>query len=128
MKNVHLVVSALTILLGAAHVGFTPVFYRQFDVAALWFVGTGLATVFLGVANVFLAGRNEAAMRWVGAATNLVGLGFITTLAVMLKAPQGYLGVVLVLGLLVGGLRSGRLDAAHRASRGDAVSRPTVKP
>jgi uncharacterized membrane protein len=108
MKKAHLVFSVLTILLGAAHVGFTPVFYRQFDLGAMWFVGTGLATVFLGVANVFLAGRSEPAMRLLGAAMNLVGLGFISTLAVMLKAPQGYLGVGFALGMLVCGLRSGK--------------------
>lgn len=101
MKKSHLTFSILTILLGLIHVGFTRIFYGPLiSIEALWFAGTGLALAFLGVANIFLSGRPERSLKWLGALSNLAGLVFITTVAVILKEPQGYLGSVLVLGML----------------------------
>jgi len=51
IKIIDSVAIALLIILGLVHVCMTPVLYKTFDLQSLWFAGTGLAFVFLGLFN-----------------------------------------------------------------------------
>ncbi len=105
MQKTRFTLSILTSLLGLAHVGFTPVFFHGINLGALWFLGSGLTLVFLGVANLLLIGRAERWVHWTGVATNTLVLAFVTTIAGLLKAPQAFAGLGLVLGLFALGLK-----------------------
>jgi hypothetical protein len=52
MKLVHQISSWVILLLGVGHMTATPAFYPGFTAEALWFAGTGLALVFLGLLNL----------------------------------------------------------------------------
>jgi hypothetical protein len=105
MRKAYCIFAVLSILLGLAHVGFTGVFYPQLDLAAAWFAGTGLSLIFLGVLNLVVAGISRGYRKWLTLLCNSMGLLLFVAIAVMIKSPQGYLGVLLVLGLLLLGLK-----------------------
>ena len=105
MRITYKIVTFFAILLGVSHVGFTPVFYPKFGLSAMWFAGTGLALVFLGTTNLVIARETDGPGRWIGIVSNFIGLAFFTMIAVIIKAPQGYLGWLLVAGMLILGAR-----------------------
>ena len=105
MRITYKIVAVLSILLGVAHMGFTPVFYPKFGLSAMWFAGTGLALVFLGTTNLAIAQGTDGGGRWIGIVSNFIGLAFFTMIAITIKAPQGYLGCLLVAGMLILGTR-----------------------
>ena len=45
-------ITAYSLSLGVIHTALTPLFYDRFSPDALWFAGTGLALVFLGLLNL----------------------------------------------------------------------------
>ena len=99
MKKTRYILSILTAILGVAHVAFTPMFYHYCTIDAMWFAGTGLSLVFLGLANALLIGRNEKWTRIAGLVANFAALTLMTMIAVILKQPQAWLGCILTLGL-----------------------------
>lgn len=51
MKTFYKIASWLLAILGGIHLSMTHVFYGKLSVSALWFAGTGLSLVFLGLLN-----------------------------------------------------------------------------
>src|SRR5512145_567414 len=51
MKVIYPIATGLVLLLGCGHILATPAFYPGFTAESLWFAGTGLALVFLGLFN-----------------------------------------------------------------------------
>ena len=54
LKTLHKISSALLVALGLVHTALTPVFYGRFSHNALWFAGSGLAMVFVGLLKLTL--------------------------------------------------------------------------
>ena len=102
----------LTIAVGAMHLGITFLAYRPvLRLNALWFAGTGVAIILIGVvtllARSFPAGSME---RWMAAAANAAGL-VIAVVYEMLNEwsePRGYVEIGLFSMGLVAALRGGR--------------------
>ena len=58
MKILDWICAVVVLALGVVHCVFTPFAYPSFSVAALWFLGAGLALIFGGMLNVLrLQGR-----------------------------------------------------------------------
>lgn len=106
----------LTMAVGAMHLGITFLAYRPvFKLTALWFAGTGVAIILIGV--VTLLARNApagSAERWLAAAANLAGLviAFVYEMLNEWREPRGYVEIGLFSMGLVAALRGGRPVAA----------------
>jgi hypothetical protein len=95
----------LTIAVGAMHLGITFLAYKPlFKLSALWFAGTGVAIVLIGIVTLLARSTPAGSIeRSAAAAANAAGL-VIAVVYEMLNAwrePRGYAEIVL---FLVGGL------------------------
>jgi hypothetical protein len=95
MSTLHWIVTGLVIALGMLHVGFTRLNYAQFDMDAMWFLGSGLAIISAGFLNIALIRRaNADTLVWVlGLITNL---GFAVLFGIgltLLTLPQVFVGL-----------------------------------
>jgi len=113
VKTTRIVLSALISLLGVVHIAFTPVFYPGWGLDSLWFAGTGLGLVILGLMNALLVGRREKWTILLGAGANFASLTLLSMLAVTLGASRRAVGVALALGLFATGV----LDSSNKAEK-----------
>jgi hypothetical protein len=101
----------LTIAVGAMHLGITFLAYRPvLRIDALWFAGTGVAIVLIGVVTLFARGAPAGSMeRWVAAAANAAGLviAFVYEILNKWSEPRGYVEIALFSMGVVGALRGG---------------------
>jgi len=82
------------VLLGLCHTGATPVFFSALSPAAVWFVGGGLALVFLGIVNLLpVSTVRDTALRM---AANLLGLAFGVVVVWVVPVPQALLALILL--------------------------------
>lgn len=116
----------LTVAVGAMHLGITFLAYRPlFRLTALWFAGTGVAIILIGIITLLARNAPAGSMeRWAAAAANAAGL----VIAVAYEAlnrwsePRGYVQIALFSMALVAALRGGMsvsvpatADASRRA-------------
>jgi hypothetical protein len=89
-----------TVTVGIVHMAVARPPFDDFDIAALWFVGSGLAVLLVG--GITLAAR-RAAIRGLALAANAAGLALAVAFGMLTqwREPQGPLLVAL---FLVGGL------------------------
>lgn len=52
MKTLYWISTIVTLFLGIGHIFFTPVFYDEFNIDAVWFITGGLSLVYLGIINI----------------------------------------------------------------------------
>jgi hypothetical protein len=110
----------LTVAMGAMHFGITFLAYKPvMRLTALWFAGTGIAIMLIGIvtwmARVYSAGAME---RWIAVLANLAGLA-IAVVYEMLNGWsewRGYLQIGFFLTGLVASLRGGHVVAAPNVS------------
>jgi hypothetical protein len=116
----------LTIAVGALHLGITFLAYKPvFKLDALWFAGSGVAIVLIGILTLLArgtpAGSNE---RWVAAGANAAGLIIAVSYSILnaWREPRGYVEIVLFiiggLAALVGGKTASRVTAGEPARAG----------
>lgn len=101
--------TVLLIFLGICHTSFTAVFYRTFDLNALWFAGTGLAFVFLGLINIFRLQTTGMLIRVLCSISNALALIFCIFILLKMAQPQVFISLfilVILLGLSLWDLRS----------------------
>lgn len=102
----------LTIAVGAMHLGITFFAYRPvFKLTALWFAGTGVAIMLIGVVTLLARSAPAGSMeRWAAAAANLAGLVIAVAYSVLNQwsEPRGYVEVALFSVGLVAALRGGQ--------------------
>jgi hypothetical protein len=108
MRTIHKICSWIILVLGVGHTMAIPIFYLGFTEDALWFAGTGLGLVFLGLLNLeVIRNPTSAGFFLCIAADALASLLFGIMLPLIgLNAPQAYLAVGAFLGALVGSLFS----------------------
>ncbi len=100
MKTVYLTVVLLFILLFAVHIVLTPRIYASLSVPAMWFAGTGLMGVFLGLLNIaYIRDGSPDGMKTVMViASNVVALAFFLLGALLLGEVQAWIAVTLCTG------------------------------
>jgi hypothetical protein len=94
MRRLHLFCAYLSILLGIAHLSFTPRNYGGLSLDAIWFASAGLAILFGGFLNLTFvrSAAPEPILRWLCFAANLL-LAFFFLLAIpLLREPQVFFG------------------------------------
>jgi hypothetical protein len=104
--------TVLLIILGIFHTSFTPVFYKIFDLNALWFAGTGLAFVFLGLINVSRLQTTAMLTRLLCSISNALALIFCIFIFSKMAQPQVFISLfilIILLGLSLFDLRSSRV-------------------
>jgi hypothetical protein len=109
----------LTVAVGVLHLGVAAVQYRALSVDALWFAGSGLAVMLIGVLTLLARpAPARAAVRWAALAANGAGLALAVGFGALTRwrEPQG---PILVALFLAGGLAAmSRPDAPPDVSRG----------
>lgn len=102
MATFHRITAYALTVLGIVHALGTLVFYDAFTPNAVWFAGTGLALVFLGMLNLAATSpRGWLLCRIANVAGAVFGL--LAVLAV--PEPQAYLGLLLLAALVVTSFR-----------------------
>ena len=111
-RRIHLTASAVVILVALAHVAMTPVLYDTWTPDTVWFAGTGLGLLFLGVSNWAHVGVEPCALptapvvRW----ASIVFAGFGVAAVTAVPGPQAYLLLAGLIGQAVAGLATLRVS------------------
>ena len=101
----------LTIAIGALHLAITPFAYRPvFKLTAVWFAGTGVAIVLIGVVTLLARNAPAGSMeRWAAVAANVAGLVIAAAYSILneWREPRGWVEIALFSMGVVGALRGG---------------------
>ena len=89
----------LTVAVGTLHVGVGGVQYEALSFDALWFAGSGLAVVLIGVLTLLAAASSAPAVRWAAVGANVAGLALAVAFGALTRwrEPQGPVLVALLL-------------------------------
>ena len=102
----------LAIAAGAAHLGITVLGYRPlFRLEAVWFAGTAVAFILIGVLTLFARNAPVGSMeRWAAAAANAAGLVIAVAYSISneWREIRGYVEIAVFSVGLVAALRGGR--------------------
>jgi hypothetical protein len=103
------------IALGAVHTVAARC-YGELSPDAVWFAGSGLALVFLGLLNV-AADATATARAWVPCRIgNVLGVAFGAPAAIAVGEPQGYVGLIFLVALAVTSFVSAGEDASLKGA------------
>lgn len=101
MEKSYKIVTYLLILLGIIHSGFTPFFYKTFNVDAMWFLGTGLTYIFMGLYNLAALKVKIRSISSIAVILNLVATIFTIAILYILREPQVFVAIILVIFILI---------------------------
>ena len=104
MKTFYSICIYLLVALGTGHTLLTPVFYPGFSADTLWFAGTGLSLIFLGLLNIGAERSPEQTLRAICITANLIGTAFIALVTIAVPELQAFLAVLVVLGTTLGSI------------------------
>ena len=91
---------SLTIAAGAAHLVIAFIGYKPFFLHALWFAGTGVAIVLIGILTLFARGTPAGSIeRWVAVGANAAGFIIAASYSAFTgwREPRGYAEMALFL-------------------------------
>jgi uncharacterized membrane protein len=98
VRRLHQICTYLLVGLGVIHTSLTPVFNRELSVDAMYFASAGLAMVVIGFLNIAMSrSRGDRLIATLCYIANVLFTIFGVLTALMLKEPQAYFGVVLLL-------------------------------
>ena len=97
-------ITAYLLLIGVIHTALTPVFYHEFSPDALWFAGTGLALVFLGLLNITAERVFEPWILNICVVANLVGCIYSILIVIVLPEIQAVAGLLIFLAVTIGSI------------------------
>lgn len=106
-KRIDMIASSLLVFLGVGHTVLTPNFYKGFEPDALWFAGTGLALIYLGVLNLVRLFCGIRRVTRVVLLANLVWLVYNGLIVLLIREPQAFVAIGLT--LLLCGLNAPQL-------------------
>ena len=101
MKRSYQIASYILILLGVVHSCFTVVFYNNFNADALWFFGTGLAYIFMGLYNLSALKVRNKSISHMAVVLNFIGTVFTIAITYILKEPHSYFAMLLVIAIFI---------------------------
>ena len=100
MRVFDWICAVVAFALGVVHCALTPAIYRAFSLSALWFFGTGLALIFVGMLNVLrLTGPDAPLLRVFCIAANASVLLLAVLFALKVNLAHNPQGVVLLVSL-----------------------------
>jgi hypothetical protein len=104
MKVFYSISAYVLVALGTGHTLLTPVFYPDFSADALWFAGTGLALLFLGLFNIATLQNSIPTLLNLCVIANLIGLIFLALVTVAVPEIQAFIALLAAFGLLASAL------------------------
>lgn len=104
MKTMYAICMYLLVALGTGHTLLTPIFYPSFLPDALWFAGTGLSLLFLGLLNIVTERLSDRNFRNLNISANIIGTIYIILVAIAVPEFQALLAVLAVLGTTIGSI------------------------
>ncbi len=102
MRKFYIIISVLYGILGIIHTSLTPVFYKLNSIDAMWFAGTGLSLLFLGLFNISAMRLNNKLIFNLCIFANVISIIYNIILTIMLCEPQAFIGVVIMALMLFG--------------------------
>jgi hypothetical protein len=93
-------VIALT-LLGLTQLILTPIFYDALTQEAVWFLGSGLALLFLGFLNLARRISHHKAILVMSAIANMIGVLFIMGIVAVYTVPQSVIALFLMVSIMM---------------------------
>lgn len=127
MRTVIKIASVVTVLLGLLHTYFA-IFCHYMDVENLWFLGSGIAIILVGLLN-FVAlskGGSKPALA-IALIASLILCGMFVYAIPILKNAQVYIGVVVFLITTIGfavELAKSRRNATKQKTHSDSIIEP----
>ena len=97
-------ITAYSLSLGVIHTALTPLFYDRFSPDALWFAGTGLALVFLGLLNLVAERVWEVWALNICIAANLIGCVYGALVVIALPEIQAYAALLIFVAVATGSI------------------------
>jgi hypothetical protein len=94
MKTIYSISAYLLVALGTGHTLLTPVFYPGFSADALWFAGTGLSLLFLGVLNIVAERLPDRGLHNLCVVANLIGTTFLILVTVTVPEFQAFMATL----------------------------------
>ncbi|MBN1888480.1 MAG: hypothetical protein JW850_10835 [Thermoflexales bacterium] len=88
-------------LLGVLHTVLTPLFYDRLSPDALWFAGTGLALVFLGLLNLVAERTWQAWAIHICIAANVVACIYGILIVIALPEIQAYVAAIIFIAIVI---------------------------
>ena len=104
MEKSYKIAAYLLVLLGIIHIGFTPFFYNTFSVDALWFSGTGLTYIFMGLYNLASLKVKIKSITNMAIVLNFIGTIFTIAITYILREPQAFVALILVIYIFLSSL------------------------
>lgn len=100
MEKYYKITAIAVICLGCIHIAFTPVFYKEFNIDAIWFSSCGIAFVFAGFFNYFASILSLKKYLNFALIINIISLIISILITYKLKEPQAFLSIILFIALL----------------------------
>ena len=97
MEKTYKIAVYLLILLGFIHSSMTFIIYKSCNVDALWFFGTGLTYIFMGLYNLASIKVKIQSISIIAVILNFIGAIFTIAITYILKEPQAYIALILVI-------------------------------
>lgn len=94
MILVHKLSTYTLLALGLIHTLLTSLFYPAFNTDALWFAGTGLGLIFLGLLNLVMVRAPTLASINLCLMGNLVGLVYSISIVIEMPEPRAWAGLI----------------------------------
>jgi hypothetical protein len=108
MKSIQSASAYILVGLGLIHTLLTPLFAPGFNTGALWFAGTGLGFLFLGLLNLASVRAPSRVLSNLCLVANAIGVGYGILVVLILMAPQAFLALLALVAALLGCLLTKR--------------------
>ena len=106
MKKSIKIAIYLLIILGFVHSSLTFVFFKSFNDQALWFFGTGLMYIFMGLYNLAAIKVQFRSISNIAVILNFIGTIFTVAITYILREPQAFVALILVIYIFLGSIIS----------------------
>ena len=100
LKSYKIACHAL-IILGIIHAAFTFFLYNTFTADTLWFFGTGLSYIFMGLYNLASIKVKIESIFSVAVVLNFIGTVFTIAITYILREPQAFVALILVIFIFI---------------------------
>lgn len=105
MKNFYRYAS-YALFFGILHCLLTPFFYSTFNQNTIWFLGSGLALIFLGFMNIFAEKTRQKWMLGWCFVCNLTGLAFGIGIVFVMPVVQSLIALIIFGAVLMGSAKA----------------------
>ena len=99
-KKLNHTFSIILVVLSIIHIILTPMFYKIFNLGALWFAGSGLSFLFLGSINIIGPETTGMPFKLLRSICNALALVFCALIVSILTQPQAFICLAVVAMLL----------------------------